>query len=84
MGDNPVTNCKRCAVIIASKQPAQCWYCQGHLCVTCWDIHGHCGESAAVAINNAARLATPRRRAALLAALGTSAPGSLGPRHDVN
>jgi hypothetical protein len=79
-----MTACRRCTTLIGSKKPERCWYCQGHLCVTCWDIHGHCGEAAAIAINNAARLATPARRAALLAALGPDKPGSLGPRHDSN
>lgn len=76
--------CKRCTCVIAAKKPEHCWFCQGDLCVTCWDMHGHCGESAAVAINNAARTASPRRRQALLDALGADKPGSLGRRIDVN
>lgn len=47
--------CGRCHEPIPEGTTQRCWYCQGSLCYLCWDEHGHCGEPAAVAMNEASR-----------------------------
>ena len=62
--------CGRC------KQPPgraeTCWYCNGDLCVKCWDEVGHCGHEEAEIINAAARRMNGDGRLALARALGAT------------
>lgn len=47
-----VAVCGSCRRAIAPVRDAEtCWFCGDDLCIGCWDARGHCGHSAADAIN---------------------------------
>lgn len=50
-----IVHCGRCGKEIERDDAEVCWWCQGDLCVECWETHGHCGHPEAEAINERAR-----------------------------
>lgn len=69
-----VTWCARC-----ERLPAKdvCWYCDGELCIPCWEALGHCGHPEAAAINEASRRATPGQRARMINAVAREQGGEV-------
>ena len=39
--------CGRCGAWVTDEDREFCWYCQGPLCLECWEEHGHCGHASA-------------------------------------
>lgn len=70
-----LATCLRCRAIVDSRDAQVCWFCNGELCNACWEAFQHCGHPEAIAINMAARIATPQQRRALTRALNLE-PGS--------
>jgi len=46
--------CGRCGGAIPPGRDELCWFCEGPLCVDCWEDSGHCGHPEADALSEAA------------------------------
>lgn len=42
-----VGSCSHCGAHVNVDDAESCWYCQGDLCVDCWERIGHCGHAEA-------------------------------------
>lgn len=50
--------CARCEGSIAGHRFENCWFCDGALCMACWEVFGHCGHPLAESASKRAQTGT--------------------------
>ncbi len=51
--------CSRCRAEIPAGREEFCWFCLKELCLSCWELYGHCGHPQAIEANRKARAWKP-------------------------